>query len=517
MIVSLEGIDCGPVQIVNIGEYFLCWSRCRQFENLHKFTNAYYIGKMSFTEQASETLIIHETTINKEDIPPLTNGTIIYLSEDLLIVEPLNITNIFYSLNSVSDMQLLIADAEGYLPSHEGVAVLSAIGYFPGNITLFNEIRKIPFLSSLDLTHNSEISQQSVHYHEPDDLLMIDRLKQIVPDHPQQFIGMTAGKDCRFVLGIVTSAGKTPSIIHIKTNEEHLVEELADSVNTPLIQVSTATPTLNGRVYTLATDSQIYMYGCTLGVMSSSVNKDSVFHTGIFADLILKDTFKSAVKIPGLQRKIYDKCIHMLLSSVKNFDNILCTFNTYQEIFTYIKKELSFGNKIFQLRKRKEKANWFYYLHRGIRWGNAAVMDLSYFTNVVFLLSDIEAVTYGISSSMWDNFAYDRVLRLNSKLLPNVKTPYAVEVKFSKNPLVKGFQKIQFEYFHRLLVRNKMKKEFRSKSKKEYKPRGFSIREPRYFKNFYNKNFDELMKTPCSYSLKRAAATIAYTLDYLEN
>ena len=513
---SLEGIECSPIQIISLNEYTLGWSRCKQYENLHKFNNVYFIGKLKFTEKACETLIIHDTLFLKEKIPPLTNGTIIYFSEDQFIVEPLNVTNIFYSPDSVSDMQLLIADAEGYIPSHEGVAILSAVGYFPGNITLFKEIKKIPFLCSYDLINRIEINQQTVKYHEPDDLMMIKRLQKIVPEHPEQYLGLTAGKDSRFIFGILNSRGIIPTAIHIESDEQKLVKDLVESLGCPYIFVPQTASRLSRRVYTLATDAQIYATGSALGAISSYINKDSIFHSGTFAGSILKNVFKTAVKIPGPKSKVYDKCIKMLLGSVRYITADLKSVNTYSELFNYLYKELAFGNNYLRLKTKKETANWFYYLHRGIRWGNAAVMELSYFTNPIFLLADLEALSYGISSTLWDNYAYERIVKLNTRLLPTVNTSYKIDVKLSRNPILKLYQKAKFEYFQRFLTMKKHEKEFKLNSQKEYKTRGFDVIEPKSFQKYYSKDIDQLTHSPASFSLKRAAVTIAFVLNYLE-
>jgi len=513
---SLEGIECSPIQIFSINDHTLGWSRCKQYENLHQFKDGYYLGKLKFTEEACENIIIHEREIRQEEIPPLTNGTIIYINDGRLIVEPLNVTNIYYSNDSVSDMQLLIADSEGYLPSHEGVAILSSVGYLPGNITLFNEIKKIPLLFSYDL-HDHLVKQHNhIKYHEPDDNLLIRRLQSIAPDHPNQYLSLTGGKDSRFVFGILNSVGIKPTIVNVQDNETGIVEELAESLKCRLIKIPPAKAYLNPKIYTLATDAQIYASGSTFSLMLPFLHKDALFQTGLFANVILKDGFKSAVKMPGLKRNVYDKCIKMLLSRAKKLQNDLCSFNIYKQLFNYLKEELDFGKKYLNYSTKKEWANWFHYINTGVRWGNAVTMDLSYFSHVVFLLSDLEAVSYGISSKMWDNFAYERVVRLNELVLPNIKTPFATQVKLSNNRLIKAYQKIEFEYFHRFLRMVGDKKVFLTQSKKDLNVSNFILEDPRYFSKYFCKNLNDLLKSDSSYSLKRAAITIAYVLDYLE-
>lgn len=517
MISALEGIECGPVQLIDLGGYILAWSRCKQHENLHILSDACYIGKLTFSENPSEIPISHEGRINKKEIPPLTTGTIIHQRDNQIVVEPLHITNVYYSKDSVSDMQLLIADAEGFFPSHEGVATLSAIGYFPGNITLFNEIKKIPFRSSYNISTRIVAPPKTIEYKKNDDEKMIERLMEIVPNHPKQYLGITGGKDGRFVLGIFLSVGKKPILVHKETGEKDLVNQLAHDVNCEIINVPQSTTLLSPEVYTLATDSQIYYSGGNLGGIASKIERDSLFHSGIYAGLLIKDTFKTAFKMPGPLSKIYHRCLTLLLSSIKPVHDALSKFNTYDELYQYLRDELHFGNHYVSFKQKKEWTNWFYYINRSIRWGDAVTMDLSYFTQPVFLLSDLEAVCYGISSPQWKNYAYERAMRLNKLLMPFVNTPYAKKIELSENSFLRAFQKLKFEYFSRLLASRSHKKQYQIKSKQEYNSQSLANVEPKLFKRYYTKSLEEISQHHVPYSLKRASVTLVHTLDYLEN
>jgi hypothetical protein len=104
-----------------------------------------------------------------EEIHPLSTGARVVTRGGGILVEPFNVSNIFYGVDSISDMQLLIAQAEGHLPSPEGISVLSAVGYFPGNMTLFREIRKIPFRANYDLATRQLTAPQPIPYRGPND------------------------------------------------------------------------------------------------------------------------------------------------------------------------------------------------------------------------------------------------------------------------------------------------------------------------------------------------------------
>ena len=79
---------------------------------------------------------------------------IIQTGGEKLKVFPNEQTNIFYTQNSVSDYQLLIAKNEKLLPDYLRVSTMAACsGFFPGDLTLFKEVKKISPLLTIYLLY----------------------------------------------------------------------------------------------------------------------------------------------------------------------------------------------------------------------------------------------------------------------------------------------------------------------------------------------------------------------------
>lgn len=517
LIAKIYGIICGPLQLIKLQDYWLGWARSKAHENLHVFNNGILIGKLNFSEKPDHSPIYH-----LEELPiefhPLSTGVKIISKpgNQNLLIEPLNITNIFYSKKSVSDMQLLIAKAEGLLPSSEGVGVLSTVGYLPGNVTLFNEIKKIPFLCHYNFQTHQLTNSPKIPYQHADDLMMIERLKEIVPVHSCQYLGISAGYDSRFVLGILLHSGVKPHLIHLNCDERKLIEEITQQLKLDCSIVDDFEQ-LSPEIYTLITDSQIYFRGGNYSNVRKSIERESLYHTGLFADSIIKNAFKTATKIPGPTDAIYDKLIdHALLSSCSYDVAGLREFNTRQMIKENLLKELAFGNDYCSFRTKKEWANWFYFLHRGVRWTPATTADLSYFTQPVFLLSDLEALSFGISSSAWVNFKKDRIRSINTKLLPEITVPYSDGGPYYiNNGFLNSWEKIKYEYLERFLTYIKDRHEY-TEARKNTNPFRNVDFDSTCFSRFFTCSSRELLHgSMYTYSVKRAAVTVGYTLQFL--
>ncbi|MFU8773970.1 MAG: hypothetical protein ACNA8H_16315, partial [Anaerolineales bacterium] len=463
---QLEGIQVGPLIGVKVGDYQLGWMKCKHFENFHAFEDGFLIGKIRFDEKPQDDIIQHTGKMPSE-FHPLLEGTLIRVNGKTIVCEPLNTTNIYYYQDSVSDMQLLIADLERLKPSPEGVAVLATVGYFPGNLTLFNEIKKIPFLLKYDVSQKKTIGNTKIEIHKPDDNRLIERLVEIVPEHPRQYLGISAGYDSRFVLGILLRGKINLELIHLLSIEEtDLVKQIASVLNLPLHIVEDKAKPFNTYAYSLATDAQIYLGGGGYSCTHEYIDPSSLYHNGFYANAVLKNAFKTAMKIPGKIESIYHKLIdHALLSNVNSEIIGLKHFNQKNELREYLERELDFGKHYFEMKTKKEWANWFSYLHLGLRWCKATTADLSYFTQPIFLLSDIVALTYGISSSAWSNFKNDRVRAMNRILLPYLDVAYSGGQITYNNTITNSINKVKYEYFNRLMVYMRGRKAFREKSR----------------------------------------------------
>jgi hypothetical protein len=49
---SLAGINCGPVQSVQAGNYWIGWFKCKPSDNFHVFEDGYIVGKINFSEES---------------------------------------------------------------------------------------------------------------------------------------------------------------------------------------------------------------------------------------------------------------------------------------------------------------------------------------------------------------------------------------------------------------------------------------------------------------------------------
>lgn len=528
LITGIEGIECGPIIFINIKEHWLGWARSKPHENLHVFNDGIIIGKLVFSEQATNIIIKHN-----ENFPiavhPLTTGLSIKIYNDSVIIKPFNITNIYYGGNSVSDMQLLCADAEGYLPSPEGVSVLSTIGFFPGNMTLFNDIKKIPLFSSYNLPTKQLTNISPFSIQKPNDAEMLERFKAIIPYHPLQYLGMSSGYDCRFILGILLQAGINPHLVHVTGDDTGNVTKIANQLNLSCTNITIEEASyLPPEIYTYLSDAQLYFRGGNYSCVRHSINSESIYYTGTIPYGTLRYYPMVPVKMPGRIGAIYGGFIdHLFISQREVMTNGLREMNSLKHIKTYLLNELSFSNEYCSFRTKSEYTNWLFYLHRGIRWSPAFLADLSYFTYPVFLLADIEALSLGISSGVWQNFRNDRLRKLNASLLPELTVSYSDGTTYRVESGIKNvWDKLQYEYgerlksyycnpvaqYKRIINRYKLPSPI-PKNVFPFDKVSFHAQD---FTNYFLKDINEIISGPnYSYWLKRAAVTVGYTLQFL--
>ena len=517
---SLRGITCGPIESVPLKDRWLAWSSCKAHENLHVFADGIIIGKLDFQEPHSDRRIYHVGNMPAA-LHPLATGLRISTREHRTLVQPFGITNSFYAGGCVSDMQLLIADVEGFVPSPEGVAVLASVGFFPGNITLFQEIRKIPLLATYDVDTGQLTTSARIPYRTPDDRALLERLKSIVPDHPSQYLALSGGYDSRLVLGVMRQRGILPHLLHFQGAETEAVHSIADQLGLPCTTITDATaPLLAPEVYTLITDAQIYFRGGNYSRARNEIRRGSLFHMGLFSDSVVKNTYPKAVRYRRIGTNIQEALVAFALLLLDG-DRIpgLCEFNSLETLKSYLLQELSFGYEYCSFRTNQEWANWFQYLHAGLRWTPAHVADLSPFVQPVFLLSDLQALSLGISSGAWANFACARLRRLNAGLLPGVTVPYYDAGPYRpQKAMPEAWTKVRSEYLNGDYVRKHvlgLAKPARYQASSVGVDEEVSVN-ARDFRRYFTGDFDQIARgADYPRSLRRAAITVGHALQFL--
>jgi hypothetical protein len=528
---GLDGITVGPTQAVKVARHWLVWSRLKTHENLHTFADGAIIGKLDFSEEPRDTAFVHDEKM-PTTIHPLATAVSVLVQNGATIVEPHNATNVFYGGQHVSDMQLLVADVEGFSPSPEGVAALSIVGYFPGNMSLFGEIRKIPFLERYNLDARELMHHPRLQYQKSNDAAMIARLTQIVPNHPRRYLGISAGYDSRFVLGILRRAGIRPHLIHARGPETDLVERLVEQTNLPCSYFTFADGAfLAPGVYTLLTDAQIYFRGGNFSVARSSLEGAGLFYTGHFSYPTLKIAYKGPTTRLGIGRHLLGELVG---EHVRHFHGEtvpgLREFASMETLKRYLAKELAFWDEYCSFRTAKEWSSWFHYLHTDLRWTPAHMADLSCYAHPVFLLSDLRATLLGISSPAWSNYRKDRARSLNAALLPELSVPYYDGTSY-ESP--KGLQGIwgKLKYwplgrYANYLVRagrivGYVKDRGPSPTPTGPFPETIFARNlvdfrAQDFAQYFTHDFEHIFSGPeYPHSLKRAAVTVGYTLQFL--
>ncbi|PWH12793.1 MAG: hypothetical protein DDG60_11765 [Anaerolineae bacterium] len=224
---------------------------------------------------------------------------------------------------------------------------------------------------------------------------------------------------------------------------------------------------------------------------------------------------------------LYHKCIDELFI----YNKVAITRGLRECDLTHIKQylavQLEEGVAYGSFHTKKDYANWFEFINDSLRWCPANFADLSYFAQPVHLLSDLEAVKLGLSSDEWENYVHGRLRKLNAKLLPEVTVKYdnGYEPHNTQTPSL--VEVIRREYLygylfflsspHALFVRLNPQK---------LSPPGHHIRfsfervafDAKNFTDYFTGNFDEILGNPnYPYWLKRAAVTVGYVLEFLEN
>ena len=498
----------------------LYWFSAKPQDQLHVYTNALVIGKLKFDEAKSDKPIYHNTEFLVEfadlELNTLIHTSIVYYNEETLEVFPNEVVNLYYSSTNISDFQLLIAKAEKLLPSQIGVQILAAVGYFPGNMTLFEEIKKIPYLCKIKNFKIEKVSDFNPQKH--DDKKLLKRLSEIVPKNDKQSLAMSGGLDSRFVLGILLNSGIKPNLISLDGNEKPIVDEVAKTYNLKLIV--NKGKHIRHDLYTLMTDARLYFRGGNYSKMISEFHNDGIIHYGFSLIPYNENSFASAWKRPTFSSNLYDDLIYFALlprvppNGFKLFKKMI----SKSKMFYFLKKEMEFGLDYFKLKSKKETATWFYHLSRGLTWTYAHLSDLSYFKYPVFILGDKKASELGFKSSAYSNFNKDRLREINQKLFKESNIDYSDNRRFKSLPfIIKDINKIYTEFFKKFFTWLKGLN-YTSTDDSQNWFGEIDLKEAKEFRSYFSEDYNTIINSKNSnFRVKRTAVTINDTLMFLEN
>lgn len=501
-----------------INDFTLVWFSAKPQDQLYKYKNGFIIGKKKFEDSYSD-----QPKLIDSDLPecthPLLQNTIIKILKDEILVKPNEVTSIFYDDKfSVSDYSILLAKLDGKMPQNTLVQLLTAVGYFPGNLTLFKDIVKIPYLKGLQLNHRSSIySISDFVWKKADDDAMVQRLQEVVPHSIKQSLAMSGGLDSRFVLGVLLKENINPTLRSLEDKENEIVDELNKDLK--LEYHKTKYPKETAYHYTLMTDARIYFRGGNYSSMFDRVHKDEIIHTGLSILPMNENSFASAWKKPGSIKTIYNDLItYALLPRMPRSG-----FTIFKDIIQkdgmqrFLEKELSFGKGYVNFKTRKQWALWFYHLNRGLTWTFAHVLDLSFYIYPVFILGDKKAAELGITSSAYSNFNKERLRRINQKLFPNMNLDYSDGRSFKSKPFFNDhFTRIYNEYFKKLISRFKHLKVNSKRTKANWFD-DLETKQAKKFESYYHKQYLEIIQDKNeNLRVKRVAVTLNNLLLFLE-
>jgi len=516
---QLNDIPSGPIHIHTLGKYQIGWFGAKPSDNIHIYEKGIVIGKIDFAEKTVMEPIYHNVPL-PSSLHTLLLSVVIRQKNGSVLVEPNGSTNVYVGDSCVSDMQLLIADVLGAKPRALGIATLGSVGFFPGNMTLFDEIQKIPLIYAYNLDTGQNISIGAFEIQKNDDIAMIERLTEIVPRGITQYIALSGGYDSRFVLGCLVRAGIEPQIVHISDKEDEIVAKIAEELRIP-IEICPRAEMLPDYLYTIMTDAQIYFRGGNSSQIRKIISPESLYHSGNFVEASIKAPWDSAWKIPGPKKSLRLRLVkYGLLSTTPDNLQGLRNYSSKEQLTRALVHKLEFEESYCDFRTQKALTNWFYHMNRGIRWSPATMADLSYYSYSVYLLADLTALSTAISSSAWSNLRKERARALNHKLLPSVYAPYfdGYPAK-EQNPLLSQFDKIKYEYIDRFFTRMRKVKEFSDKAssiRSLFKDE-VSIDCCDEFSDYFTEPYLKIINGHYSYAQKRAATTLCHVLNYLDS
>lgn len=508
----------GDIYQYDLSTYTLYWFSARPQDQLYVYKNGFIIGKRNFEDDyCQEPIQLHENL--PVSTASILQNTIIRCDREQLIIEPNETTSIYYDENySVADYSILLAKLNNRLPSHLLVQILAAIGYFPGNLTLFEGVERVPYLYGIDLNKKALTKLDDFKLRKSDDDKMLARLKGIVPQVKKQSLAMSGGLDSRFVLGVLLSQNIKPTLRSLKDKENPIVEKLNEKLNLKFITVEGEYE--NAYHYTLMTDGRIYFRGGNYSKLYDEVSPNEFLHTGLSILPMNENSFASAWKKPGSIKNIYNDLIHYALlprmpkEGFKSFVKPITKHSSQ----AFLEDELAYGKNYSNFKTRKQWALWFYHLNRGLTWTYAHVQDLSFYVYPIFILGDKKAAEWGITSSAYSNFNKERLRRINQKLFPDLPIDYSDNRDFNSKPFILDhYDRIYNEYFKKLVNRFKQLKTDHSTHNHNWfedidytEAPSFNVYFKDSYKNIVNDR-DEIMR------VRRTAVTLNNVLLYLES
>ncbi len=509
-------IHVGPSHEVAIGEHTLLWARAQVRDNLHVHPDGIFIGRLRASESPTDDPIVHSERLGTSYSPALPGVVIRY--DPRLIVEPIGITGTFVCGSTVSDRQLLLAAHDQLLPGPAGVAMLAGVGWFTGDATLFDQVRRIPFLERWDVANRSGTRTRTLRLPRPDDVAMVDRLVDLVPTDTTHALGMSGGYDSRFMLGILQRAGADLRLVRFTDAETDIVNGVARDLGLEVQGIGPFDGTDGQRPpyeHTLMTDAQIWHGVAQHGRLRSRLTSADLYHSGQFSGSMNKNVFKTAWKIPDPRRPFWDRLIEAaFLPNAPTVQPTLRTCARREELAEVVHLSLRGQRDYVDFRTKKQWANWLHYLNRAMRWSQAFYDDLTFSTNLVYLLSDVDAQLLGNATTAWTNFHHDRIADLNHRLLPEVTTPYS-----DGRPArpVRGLRrtagKVEYEYLDRFRTSRA------ARASLDRIPTTYVEALPEVEPAGFDKVFDRPMHEVAEqgkFGLRRANVTVAHVLTFLE-
>ncbi len=514
-------VPVGAVHEVEVGTHTLLWARVQMRDNLHVYPDGALIGRVRADEMLSDAPLHHADGVRSDLAVPNLGAVVIRCASgpgSAPTVEPLGVTQTFTCGDSCSDRTLLLAAARGLRPSAEGFAVLAGIGYFPGNMTLFSEINRIPFLHRWSAKEQSSTRTRELRPQRPDDDAMIDRLVSIVPSGVTHALGLSGGYDSRFVLGVLHRAGADVRIVRFTDGETPIVEAIAAALGLEVEGVGSieeapgAYPPLQ---FTLMSDAQIWHGVSQHGRLARLLGPEEFFHSGQFSDSINKNAFKTAWKRPGRRRDLWNRlAADALLPNVPDIQPGVKACAQRADVESVVRRSIDYQREYVDFPKRKQWANWVYYMNRGMRWAQAFHDDLTFGTNLTFLLSDIDAQLLGIATGFWENFHNDRAAELNRRMLPEVSTGYQSGAPVDPIRGIRGaIDKVEYEFLTRARVNRSGRARLRSL------PTTYADDLPNDEPSGWDHYVDRPMgvdQDAGSFGLRRAKVTLANVLTFLD-
>jgi hypothetical protein len=510
-------IDAAPIHDLAVGGHRLLWSHVQPQENLHRFTDGVLLGKLAADEPAHRSPVDHDATLPTH-LPPQLRGVVLR-TEPHLSVEPIGITTAFWCGSSVSDRQLLLAAEAGLRPSAEGVAALSGVGYLPGNVSLFREVSRIPFLHRWAPDARTATRTRELALPRPDDDALVERLVSQVPTEVPHAVGLTGGFDSRFVLGLLRRAGATVRVLRFDDQEDDVVASIAAEAGVPSDSAGPIDAPSEHQppgTFTVMTDGQLWLTGNQQGRLGRHLGELEWYHSGQFADSISKNGFKTAWKAPDPRTPFWPRLLATaMFPSVPDRRPLLRECNTRDDLLDLVLDAVAFEREYVELRTRKQWANWVHYMNRGLRWAQTQYLDLEVTSNPAFLLSDIDAQLLGIATSFWANFNNDRAKAMNHALLPEVTTPYLNGQPVERATGLAGARrKLEYEYVYRLRARRKGRAYIRSNTTThETKVPGVT---PAGWDDLFTAPMEDVAACD-NLGLRRVAVIISHVLAFLES